>query len=301
MEITSSATLAALSLGFEAVFMSAFRETSPIASQLATIRPSSTSEEEQMFVTGLPRMREWLGERESKTFAVFEHKVKNKDWELTIEVDRNDIEDDKLGKYNDVFAELGRAAGMLWDDLVLDTLLAGETTTTYDGQYFFDTDHPQDPTVSGSPTQANLFTGRALTDDNYAHVRQKMISLKGFDGKPMRVRPNLLVVGPELEVTAKRITQSSITPVSNANVDNVMKGTANVLVLPELTGTDWYLFDTSSAMRALRVYERRKPRLIRKDGETEDAVFWKKKFHWGVDARGVATYGLWFLAAKAKA
>jgi phage major head subunit gpT-like protein len=300
MEITNSATLAAISLGFEQVYMSAFRSASPIASRIASVRPSTSKEEEMLFITGLPRMREWLGEREAKTFSLFEHKVANKDWELTVEVDRNDIEDDKLGKYADVISDMGRSAALLWDDLVLDTLLAGETSLTYDGQYFFDTDHPQDPTVVGSPVQSNLFTGRPLTDDNYAFVRAKMTALKGFDGKPMRVAPNLLMVGPELEVTARRIVQSQMVNVGGASVDNVQRGSAEVLVFPELSGTDWYLMDVANGMRPLRVFQRRQARLVRKDQETEDSVFWKKKFHWGVDARGVATYGLWFLAAKAK-
>ena len=307
MEITSSATLKGIEIGFEALYLGGYRAASPIAQKLATIRPSSRLEELLMYVGQLPRMQEWLGERQSKTFSIYEHKVKNKDWELTVDISRNDIEDDYLGKYSDMFADMGRSAALLWDDIVASTLLAAETTATYDGQFFFDPNHPQDPANSTSPLQSNLFLGRPLTDDNYSYVRAKMMSLKGPDGKPLRVRPSALVVSPDLEVTARRIVQSTTTAVvfgantAAAEVDNVNRGTAEVIVYPELTGTDWYLMDLNYTIRPFVVWNRKAPRFVRMDQETQESVFWRKIFHWGVDARGVGTYGPWFLAAKAKA
>jgi len=306
MEITSSAALKALEVGFGALYLGGYRAASPIAQRIATIKTSTTLENLMMYVGQLPRMKEWLGERDGSTFSVYEHKTKNKDWSLVVPVSRNDVDDDVLGKYNDLFSDMGRSAALLWDDIAADTLLAGETALTYDGQFFFDTDHPQDPALAASPTQSNLFTSKPLTDANYADVRAKMMAFKGPDGKPLRVRPNTLVVSPDNEVTARRIVQSTTTPVvfgtntAAGQVDNVLRGTAEVLVYPELSGGDWYLADTNNTIKPIVIWNRKSPRFVAMNKETDDQVFWRKTYHYGTDARGVGTYGPWFLIAKAK-
>ena len=64
-------------------------------------------------------------------------------------MDRNEIMDDAVGVYNPVIAELGRTAAVHPDELVFELLGNGFSTVCYDGQYFFDTDHPVgDSTVS---------------------------------------------------------------------------------------------------------------------------------------------------------
>ena len=45
-------------------------------------------------------MREWIGDREIQNLSASDYTIKNKDYELTVGVDRNDIEDDTLGIYN---------------------------------------------------------------------------------------------------------------------------------------------------------------------------------------------------------
>jgi phage major head subunit gpT-like protein len=87
-------------------------------------------------------MREWVGERQIKNLSLETYTIANKDWESTIEVDRNEIMDDAVGVYNPVIAELGRTAAVHPDELVFDLLSRGFVTTCYDSQYFFDTDHP---------------------------------------------------------------------------------------------------------------------------------------------------------------
>jgi phage major head subunit gpT-like protein len=41
-----------------------------------------------------------------------------------------------------MFQEMGQSTGAHWDQLVFNLLKDGFATTCYDGQYFFDTDHP---------------------------------------------------------------------------------------------------------------------------------------------------------------
>lgn len=44
-------------------------------------------------------MREWIGDKVVKSLAAFNYTIRNKDWEATVEVDRNDIEDDQIMGY----------------------------------------------------------------------------------------------------------------------------------------------------------------------------------------------------------
>lgn len=76
----------------------------------------------------------------------------------TVGVQRTDIEDDNLGVYTPLLAEMGYAAATHPDELVFGLLGKGVTTPCYDGQNFFDTDHPVFPEVDG--------TGAATTVSN---------------------------------------------------------------------------------------------------------------------------------------
>jgi hypothetical protein len=68
--------------------------------------------------------------------------VETKDWEATIEVDRNDIEDDQLGFYNPIVAALAEEARKHPEKLISDLMIGGFSTACYDGQNFFSTAHP---------------------------------------------------------------------------------------------------------------------------------------------------------------
>jgi phage major head subunit gpT-like protein len=70
------------------------------------------------------------------------YSLTNKDYENTIGVNRNDFDDDNLGIYAPMFTNFGLTAQQFPDTLVWPLLKAGFTSLCFDGQYFFDTDHP---------------------------------------------------------------------------------------------------------------------------------------------------------------
>ncbi|GAB4192562.1 MAG: Mu-like prophage major head subunit gpT family protein [Thalassobaculales bacterium] len=140
--IINQATLTGVYTGFKAHFQAALDQAPSHRATVATVVPSSTREEEYGWLGKVPGMREWLGDRVVHGVASHGYKVKNRDFELTIGVDRNDIEDDRLGVYAPLFQEMGMSVAAHPEILVFDLLKAGFTTPCYDGQYFFDTDHP---------------------------------------------------------------------------------------------------------------------------------------------------------------
>ena len=140
--IINQASLAAIYHGFSTIFQQAFSGVKPLYERVAMVVPSSVRENTYAWLGAFPKMREWVGERIVKNLHLHKYSIANKDWELTVEIDRNDIEDDAIGVYNPIVQELGRSAGVHPDELVFSVLGAGFETPCYDGQNFFDTDHP---------------------------------------------------------------------------------------------------------------------------------------------------------------
>lgn len=140
--IINTENLRTLGIVFNAAFMGGVGRIKPRWQDIAMKVPSSTAEEEYGWLGLFPAVREWLGDRVIQSIAVQRYAIRNKDYESTIAVPRNSIEDDKIGIFTPMFEELGRGAAELPDKLIFALMAAGFATFCYDGQYFFDTDHP---------------------------------------------------------------------------------------------------------------------------------------------------------------
>lgn len=140
--IINRANVAILNQAFNAAFRSGFQTVSPQWSRVATPVPSTTSEEKYAWLGKSTKFREWIGDRQYQNLKLHDYSIKNKTFENTVEVDREDVEDDKYGVYNMPMQMLGEDAALHPDELVFKLLAAGFTTKCYDGQPFFDTDHP---------------------------------------------------------------------------------------------------------------------------------------------------------------
>ena len=131
--------------GFNAAFM---RGLGMAQSQIGLVstRVTSTGREEKYGWLGkFPKIREWLGDRVVHKLAAHDYAIKNKPFEGTVSVDRDDIEDDAEGLYGPLFEEMGMATAAHPDELGWGLLKAGfdgSLGLAYDGQFFFDTDHP---------------------------------------------------------------------------------------------------------------------------------------------------------------
>ena len=78
--------------------------------QVAMTVPSSTAEEVYAWLGKIPGLKEWVGERVIENLRQHGYTLRNRDFEDTIEVDRNHIEDDRYGVYAPMFTALGEAA-----------------------------------------------------------------------------------------------------------------------------------------------------------------------------------------------
>lgn len=128
--------------GFNTRFNEAFAGAESVYEQIATTMPSSGRQESYGWLGQIPGMREWLGPRIVKSLALQSYTIKNKPFESTIGIDRDDIEDDQYGVFGPLFSEMGRRAKLHPQELIFALAKLGFSSNCYDGQYFFDTDHP---------------------------------------------------------------------------------------------------------------------------------------------------------------
>ncbi len=138
----NATTLKAANIGFNASFKAGLAMAASMYGAVATTVPSSTKTQEYGWLGDFPGFREWVGDRVINNLAKHGYTLVNKDYENTIGVDRNDFDDDNLGMYAPLFQQLGYTATVFPDQLVWPVLGNGFVNRCYDGQYFFDTDHP---------------------------------------------------------------------------------------------------------------------------------------------------------------
>lgn len=158
MAVVTPALLSALNTGFRNEYQKAFdaAQADIQYQNLATVVPSTTASNTYGWLGDFPDFREWIGDRVLKDMAAHGYAISNKDFEATVGVKRTDIEDDNVGIYAPMMAHMGQRAAQFPDKLVFDLLKAGNSTLCYDGQFFFDTDHPVYPNVDGTGTAATV-------------------------------------------------------------------------------------------------------------------------------------------------
>ena len=140
--IINSQNLSILNQAFNASFQSGLTSAAPMWGQCASLVPSTTSEQKYGWLGKITKFRDWIGERQYQNLVAHDYAIKNKTWENTVDVSRDEIEEDQYGIYAPVVEQLGQDAALHPDEMVFGLLKAGFTTPCYDGQYFFDTDHP---------------------------------------------------------------------------------------------------------------------------------------------------------------
>lgn len=157
--IISQATLDALRVAFNTAFKMGLGLAALQKDKVAMTIKSTTASNAYGWLNQMPGMREWIGPRVIQNLSESSYSITNKHFEETVGVDRNDIEDDNLGQYSMLMNRLGEAAAAFPEQLVWDLLKAGFTTNCFDGQSFFDTDHPIVLADGSTGTYANTDGG----------------------------------------------------------------------------------------------------------------------------------------------
>lgn len=303
--VVRTSALEALRTGLNTNFLEAFK--SPKDTVFDQVCTTITSEKKKILLAiadMLPQMREWVGERKFYNAAEHSTELTNPHYELSMEVDADDVDDDEYAGYLLQASGLGERAG-LHPDVLLATLMQAATGIIgFDGQFFFDTDHPID-VKNNVGVQSNYeSTGRALTAANFEVVRANMASWKGGpDGELIGALPTAVMVPTQLLGTAKRIFESDTLIQGNSNEPNVLKGTAKVIHNPRLNNqpTAWYALDLRGVIKPFAYVKRKAAKFVMLNRPDDQGMFLNNKIQFGVDGRWGVGCGVWFRAYKAVA
>ena len=198
--IVNQANLHGLGVGFSTAFNMGFENTGTTWDKVATRVPSSTKEQEYAWLGQFPQMREWIGSREIQQLMQHGYTIRNKTYESTIAVKREDIEDDNYGTYGSIFTRLGEAAAQHPDTLIWGLLMEGFAEKCYDDKPFFSDQHPVSKGVKASNVLQN-----ALSPESYETARTMIMSQVGENGKSLKIIPDTLFVAPANESMGRKI------------------------------------------------------------------------------------------------
>lgn len=286
--IVNIEALQGLRKSFQTLFLEAYTNTPSEWERVAMLVPSTTKENTYGWLGKFPNMEEWIGDRVMSALAEEGFIIRNKPWANGVEVDRDDIEDDNLGVYSPLVQQIGMEAKLHPNHLVFELLKNGFDSQCYDGQYFFDSDHPvgsgtysnsgggsgtawfllcttyaimpfifqmrrqpeftsldrpDDPELFkrnkfqyGADYRGNAGYGlwqlaygskQTLDADSYEAARVAMREQKNDTGRPLGIKPNLLVVPPSLEAAGLELLNSER---DAAGATNKWRGTAELMV-----------------------------------------------------------------------
>ena len=290
--LVNAQNLTAVFVNLKTIFNKAFEAAPSQWQETTMLVPSGSSQNDYAWLSRFPRMRKWLGDKVIKSLAAFKYTIVNDDWETTVEVDRNDIEDDQIGIYAPMAQEAGFSSKQLPDEIDADLKNGAFAGTCYDGQYFYDTDHPvAGASVSNKGTAALSAATTAAAAASYGAARTAIMSITDDEGRPLGLIPDVLEVPPALEATARLICESDkLTDQS----PNPYKGTAEVLVNPRLTSsTAWFLHVTNRPLKPFVFQQRKAPVFVSQTDMNADNVFMRKNYLFGAEARCAGGYGLW--------
>ena len=300
--IVNSDTLAAIRTDFQAIFLESYAGFVARWPDAATEFPSTTESLDLSWIGEVPSMKEWLDERVIEGLRRYRYAITNKNWEATIRVDRNAIEDDTLGVYRPRIQGLGQEAKRHPEEIISDLLINGDDTTlglAFDAAAFF----ANTRSVGDSGNIDNLLAGTGVTQAqfqaDYIAAKVALAGYKNDRGKPMNPVLNklLCVVPPALEFVAKQTFNATII----SQTQNILVGEADVWANPYVgadDANDWYLLNIGGPIKPLAISMRRRPGFDALDDPRSEHVFKNRSFLYGTDGRYVGGYLLPWMAAK---
>lgn len=291
------------------------------ASRLGWLNSGSNQETETYkWLGSVPKYREWIGGRAATQPKVESYAIRNKLWEQTLEFPLDDLRRDKTGQIMVRIGELAQAGAAFWEDLV--TTLINDDGLCYDGQNFFDTDHPVSESSTGSTTAKNeltsseigvlnVTTATAPTPDEAAKIIQALVghfmTFTDDHGHLLNAQAREFTImvatgdmwGPfSTAVSAQYLTSGASNPLTGLNSRGYR---FMVELVPTLTSsTDIVrIFRTDGRVRPFILQEEVSPN-VTVIGAGSEEEFKNRRHLFGTSRIGNAGYGLWQHAIKAQ-
>ena len=283
----------------------AIESATPFYPQVCTVVPSTGADEKYAWIGSMPGMREWLGPRDFKQLEAANYLLENKKWESSLELLKDNIDDDRVGLLGNLASELGQEAAYHPDELLQEAVTAGESEVCFDGQNFFDTDHAW----GDSGTQSNDLAKTVVDSDDVTPaefrdlLHEALVQMLGFkrDNGKRYFRPvigrlnDLLVTVPlSLHTVAKKALTQPVVVEGGAGVSNFLADDFNLVTLPDMPDKKFDLYHTGGALKPY-VFQARKPLMVQTKGD-DDIEY--KEIKVMTEARYNVGYLAWWKAVR---
>lgn len=170
---------------------------------------------------------------------------------------------DTMSEYGETYqlAKFGKIIGITWEAIVNDDLSAftripqafsvkaaqKQSDIVYkplltnpdmaDGKKLFSSDHGNFTGTAGSLTAG----GTALSEASLSVAYKMFRKQKGPDGSFLNISPKFLIVGPELELLARKLTSTNFVPAKQTDISLPALTGLIPVIEPRLEGYEWFL------------------------------------------------------------
>lgn len=281
-----------------------------VSSKFAMEVPSSSRSTLHGWLADQSSVKEWLGKRKAQSMGTRHWEVVNRHFELTYGFDVNQINDDLSGLVAQAVMK-ARSNQSKWarhkDLMCALALEAGVDTDCYDGQFFFDTDHPVDLEGITSGTFDNIISG-ALGFTTLYTALKRIRSFKNSDGSPMvppgkklvLMHPPALMDSVDSVLSTKQLTSAASYALfgTGGPSDNPLYDRLEPVENQYLTSdTAWYVIAEADGIKPI-MFQRRQEIQMREQGYGSRIYFEENKVEMGTDARYEASVTLPQLALR---
>lgn len=286
--IVTTDFLAGLMTNFRVIFKEAFEGEKPTYQSLVMSVESDSDKESYNWLGAIPAPREWTDERVVQGLRADHYEILNRNYEITIGVDRNTLEDDKYGMIAPRIRGMALRAARHPNKLVFELLNAGATAKTYDEIEFFKANR----TIGDSGTINNIAAGAYAADTTKIRTGlgkaiEQMMGFKDDQGEPMGLIPDTIICSPGMYLLIMEALKPTTKGVSRAEADIIKNVVATGYLTSGATpGHDYIVVCTTGGqLKPVLLQMRKKPEFVALDKPDSHEVFMRRLIHYGVDGR----------------
>lgn len=289
------------------------------ASSLGWLNSGSNQDTETYkWLGNSPKYREWVNGRAAGHPGTYSYSIRNKVWEQTLEFPVDDLRRDKTGQIQVRIGELAQAGASFWEELI--TSLINADGLCYDGENFFDTDHPVKEGTTGSTTAKNELTTSEVaslavtgtvtpTPDDMAKLVCDLVgyamTFRNDQGHLLNANARSFTFMTSNPVVWAPLQTAISVPFLTSGASNPMGGLKSrgfafdVVLNPNITvGTDIiYMFRTDAKLKPFILQEETAP-TVTVIGAGSEEEFKNRRHLFGTERIANAGYGLWQYAIK---
>jgi phage major head subunit gpT-like protein len=243
-------------------FLTTALPAAPVYQAIAQTIPMDSKSIDLVDLGGAPMPLRNRGRAQVQDFIEKKMKVEPLDWDITVFISHNAVQDDQTGDLDRKVRAAGDNFQRHISQQAFQALNDGDATTNfgpaYDGKAFFANDHLDKG--GAYPTAQDNLDANALSPSNFGVSYVKAQKTRDDQGNFTQYNYDTLVVSPDLAALAFQITR---VPGGNETITNAnpYAGLLKTIVAPQLDSTAWILVASGESIKPIIIAMREQPNL----------------------------------------